>query len=196
MRGSWDTPDKELVFGKAQIDGESLALQHISMSQMCDLELITEEQAESFYKFAFVRNPWDRAVSDYAWHRKRGFEGGFRAFLEYIPSVLEDASTINSTNCHVMPQYRYIYNDEGRCLVDFVGRFENLDRDFKHVLGKLGLPSIALPKSQGSRHLPYPLHYTKASYRMVKRIYQEDIETFGYSFFSFRNESTAIGYEE
>ncbi|NNK33015.1 MAG: hypothetical protein HKP02_07815 [Xanthomonadales bacterium] len=46
---------------------------------------------------------------------------------------------------HVMPQYDMLHDADGRLLVDFVGRFESLQEDFRRVCAKLGIESAELP---------------------------------------------------
>jgi hypothetical protein len=87
-----------------------------------------------------------------------------------------------------VPQYRFLCAPfSTRIAVDFVGRYEQLDRDFSYVRQRLGLdPSIRLPHHnrgpQASAGGDYRRHYTAAMREVVDRVYREDIELFGYSF--------------
>lgn len=96
-------------------------------------------QWENYFKFAFVRNPWDRLVSLYhylatmtpadRWYqadeqiaqavRSRRAGTDFRAFCLALPTWT------HRREFHFWPQHRWICDDNGEILVDFVGRFES-----------------------------------------------------------------------
>jgi hypothetical protein len=71
----------------------------------------------------------------------------------------------------------------GECLVDFVGRFENLQRDFATVATRLGLPSAELPHAMKSpRRPPLARYYNSRTRDLIANIFARDIELFGYEF--------------
>jgi hypothetical protein len=81
-----------------------------------------------------------------------------------------------------MPQSRWICDDDGRVLVDFVGRFERLEADFAEVCRRLGrtaeLPHLKKSsEGSGSRAL-----YDRESAAIVEEVFAEDLERFGYRF--------------
>ena len=127
------------------------------------------------YKFAFVRDPWDRLVS--WWSIIDGlrprFEAGksLNAFQHY---VLDRAKTFEEflTKCHkeiadhdgrkhiYRNQIDYLTDQSGEVIVDFVGRFERLQEDMDQVTRRLGLGRIALPRINRSEHKSYRAYYT------------------------------------
>lgn len=114
-------------------------LSHLKASEYLSGGHVSPEQFAAYYKFGFVRNPWDRLVSFYK-YRGYAYKHDFKTFLfKHMPKP-------GWTNdyCHVTPQYDFLYQD-GHCLVDFVGRFEHLQRDFETVCQALGLPVAPLP---------------------------------------------------
>ena len=46
---------------------------------------------------------------------------------------------------HIYPQCDFIYDDNGNCLTDFIGKTENLQDDFNIVCDKIGMPRQKLP---------------------------------------------------
>jgi hypothetical protein len=131
----------------------------------------------SYYKFCFVRNPWDWQVSLYHFAKKEADhhqreETTSRTFEEYIHwRCLHDK--------HL--QKEFMYDDKGNCLVDFVGKMENMEEDFQKVCDHLGIVA-SLPHSNKSSHAKYREYYTPETQQLVAEHFKEDIDLFGYSF--------------
>lgn len=181
--GSWDTSDTHILYGRHVIGDLTLMLQHATMQQLLEHRLISTEEFETLFKFAFVRNPWDRIVSDYAWHkRNRTFSHSFRQFVDRVCDVAINAGHGDKSTCHYVPQRRFIYSDDGKLLVDFVGKFESLKTDLQVIASRLSISHNVIGRHQTSRHLPYPLYFTPYTYKRVQVAYEEDIDTFKYKF--------------
>jgi hypothetical protein len=132
---------------------------------------------DSFYKFSFVRNPWDWQVSLYHYildhpenrgHAATKAMGSFRNFV-----LSREKSDFTQTGCLV---------DEARkLLVDFVGRFENLEVDFQTICNRVGI-NATLPHINKSDRLGYRDYYDEETRDLTARLYAEDIARFGYTF--------------
>lgn len=132
----------------------------------------------SLFKFAFVRNPWDRLVSRYAQllrnpghtprHQGKALKG-FEAFLDW---------EVRRNKSH---QHTYVCDAGGSLIVDFIGYFERLDEDFAKVCDRLQVRA-ELPKSNISKHESYQTYYTPATRELVAEHCRRDIELFGYDF--------------
>ena len=88
---------------------------------------------------------------------------------------------------HLVPQHLYALDKKSMKKVNFVGRYENLENDFKVVVKELGLgKDIALPHLNSRNHRRKGRHYTefytKETRDLVAEIYAEDINMFGYEF--------------
>ncbi|HEY5237362.1 MAG TPA: sulfotransferase family 2 domain-containing protein, partial [Rhizomicrobium sp.] len=142
----------------------------------------------AYYKFSFVRNPWDRLVSAFFYLDAGGcnafdaafreehlarYGGDFRAF------VLDLERHIHSQ--HFRPQTHWLCDAGGAVLSDFVARYETIDADFAIIAARLDLPP-SLPKLNASSHLPYREHYDRDTREAVARAYRQDIETFAYEY--------------
>jgi hypothetical protein len=146
---------------------------------------------DGYFKAAFVRNPWERLVSWYSmiaeqsedpfrlWKYVREGAGSFEEFLDRCTDTIED---IDGTKSFLFNQLDYISDGQGRLLVDFIGRFENLEQDAARLFAHLGVPSPTLPHARKSRHRHYSTYYTERTRRLVGRRYQRDIDFFGFTF--------------
>ncbi len=133
-----------------------------------------------YFKFCFVRNPFDRAVSDYLWRtRKTGNQTlTFTAFLDRLDR--RDFSN------RAIPRHFDnwpIYTLDDRIAVDFVGRFEHLDEDLDRVFARLGLDRLPLARSKSmQRQGSYRDWYGKRERGQVERLFANEIRRFKYSF--------------
>jgi len=183
-------------------------LAHLRAADYVRCGHLSESQFAGYFKFSFVRNPWDRAVSFYK-YIGRPAECSFKRFaLERLPNALW-----RSMYWFVRPQAEFLY-DEGGLVVDFVGRFENLQSDFREVCSRLGLPESRLPvvnRSDGtqqklmatgqdllkavdpssrafgnfrgrpiSRFGRFEDYYDDEAWQAIAELYRSDVDAFGY----------------
>jgi hypothetical protein len=152
---------------------------------------------DDYFKFTFVRNPWDRLLSCYMSKVvPERFAGSFKSysnvafrddmsfqeFAEAVCLIPDEVANIHFCSQHVFVCSRGSGNN---VLADFVGRFENLEEDFEFVTKRIGinaqLPHVADTSStRGSRS--YRDFYDEKLARMVGERYRKDIKIFGYSF--------------
>jgi hypothetical protein len=137
---------------------------------------------DSYFKFTFVRNPWDRAVSQFASMRDRpdlreliGI-GSHASFSEYLH--------LTERHRHVQweRQVEFLRDENRRSLVDFVGRFESLERDARVVFERLGIRCSRFPHRNRSKHRHYRKYFDHCSREWIRSRYREDVEAFGYEF--------------
>ncbi len=138
---------------------------------------------ERSFRFAFVRNPWDRLVSWYAMCVQATAPNAFaRYVIDNVKSfdqfVEEPTGMLERTT---RPQCDYLDDADGTRLVEFVGRYEALAQDFATVAARLGI-AAALPHDNPSRHHPYRDYFNDRTRRLVEQRFAADIEAFGYRF--------------
>ena len=154
-------------------------------------QLLDPEKFDAYFKFTFVRNPWDRAVSAFTYLQQGGsaaseedqawstFVSGFDSFDDFAREWL---SPDNARRYALFtPQVEFLKDRFGRVDMDFIGRFENLAEDFATVAARLEV-NASLPHINASREQGYQAYYSEASRMRVAAAYAEDIEQFGYTF--------------
>lgn len=149
-------------------------------------EHASEAFVDGAFKFSFVRNPIDRACSAYRYLRKTAAhsrDSGFAAVLNRYPSF--DAFVRNwlcSENIwlqiHFCPQWSFLCDKYGDLRMDFVGRYENLERDFSLVCDRLALDATLAHRNASAQQDGHDL--SPDSRRRLERIYERDLDLFGY----------------
>jgi chondroitin 4-sulfotransferase 11 len=162
-------------------------MQHMT-AQAIRTVLNNDALFDSYFKFAVVRNPWDRLVSALAWTDQKWVRGeeltvsGFDTQVRQLHDLLLTARTEPVQLPHYLyPQSLYIFDVARRPLVNFIGRYENLATDWRVICGKLGL-SIELPARMKSHHRDYREYYSPESRQRVADMYALDINLFQYEF--------------
>lgn len=139
--------------------------------------------AREYFKFSFVRNPWDRAVSTYIFlslqpkHNHR-INPSKTSFLEWT-------RTLKGKSGNPFYSQWYWLSYQGKLAVDFVGRFEVLGQDFQRIADLLSLGPVRLPNINRTGHKHYTEFYVEESRQNIAEVYRRDIEVFGYKFGGF-----------
>jgi hypothetical protein len=150
---------------------------HITAKELRDA--LPNDVFDTFFKFAFVRNPWAWQVSVYHYqlqnrrhpdHELTVRLGSFERFLDW--RVNHDRPDL---------QTNFLLSDEGELLVDFVGHYETLADDFALVCRRIGI-APTLPHRNASSHADFRSYYTDATRALVADVYRRDIEFLGYEF--------------
>lgn len=141
---------------------------------------ISAEQFDEYFKFSFVRNPWDRVVSFYKYLRMYRELLDFKTFLfkKFQNTIWKDQYWF------IAPQSNFLCDENGDMVVDFVGRFENLQTDFHHVCENIGLPALDLPHVNRPGKKPRNASVTVG--RLAKRVLYLTRGRFIPSFESYR----------
>jgi len=135
---------------------------------------VGEEVWLDYFKFAFVRNPWDRQISQYLYKTK-----------SRTPRLSLDHFMARKKRAYVTSHE--IYTIEGTVAVDFVGRYESLDGDLTTALERAGVDRhLDIPLSNVTRgrkrDLAYQSYYTSLTRELVADWYTPEIALFGYEF--------------
>ncbi|MEJ1968313.1 MAG: sulfotransferase family 2 domain-containing protein [Rhizomicrobium sp.] len=137
------------------------------------------------FKFAFVRNPWERAVSFYFHARQRlaptlpqmQAVENFEDMLQLIDRGTAWIADLLS----LRPQSGFLHADDGTPLADFIGRYEKLDADFAAACRRAGIVA-RLARANPSRHGHYASYFSDWGKGFVADRYREDIAAFDYRF--------------
>ena len=173
----------------------------------CYAKELSPQVFTNYFKFAIVRNPWDRMLSDYNFQKRKNSPhneklfaldecGQTRRFREWVEAVFSDpfhyeprhwGGEVSPGMHRWSPQVDWI-SLNGKIAVDRVLRMESLQKGFEDVRriidGQLG----ELPCRNWKFHLHYSNYYDDATQRLVGGYYAKDIAAFGYRYESRKSD--------
>lgn len=164
--------------------------------RIAEFQAYDRRKTVEFFKFAFVRNPWDRLLSAHAYltggeganSRDRRFardmlapKGDFAGFVTALDDSAFAAQVMRYD--HFRPQGDWIClpGQSGHAM-DFLGRFERFEEDMAVVRDRLERPARAAERVRTSRHGDWQAAYTPRMRDITARLYAGDIALLDYSF--------------
>jgi hypothetical protein len=154
--------------------------------------LFSPAEFNGYFKFTFVRNPWDRLVSAYLFLKKGGMNENNRRwaaenlspygdFDSFVRRGLKRSEILSYL--HFRPQYDFVCLKGNQHCLDFVGRYEKLESDFAFICKRLNIESKLVEANRNaSRERDYREYYTEETRQIAGEIYADDVRAFDYSF--------------
>lgn len=145
---------------------------------------------DDYYKFGFVRNPWDRLFSAWRYLRAGGWNdedaawykehlAGYETFAEFVRGWVNEQNI--GAHKHFWPQHRFVCDTHHQLMIDDVFYFETLDADFASACERLDIDAHLEPHNTNPGD-DYRDVYDEEMRRIVADVYRLDIELFGYRF--------------
>ena len=154
---------------------------HLNQTKHQNMRQMINDQTKNYFKFSFVRNPWDRLVSRYFYRRNLG---GCKSLdiKQFIRRIRKwECDYISNDNTGAL-QYNWLCDLRGNIVTDFIGKIENFQEDFNIICDKIGIPRQELPHKNKTKHKHYTEYYDDELREIVAKKYAKDIEHFGYKF--------------
>ena len=150
---------------------------HLGLAQV--RPFLGEEVFASYFKFAFVRNPFDRFVSYCAFITRESGEFD-RVPQQVMRHVLYELRPMQ----HILfqPQYTVLADEGGKLLTDYVGRVEEMQASYDTICERISIPTRKLEQVNSSRRGDYRQYYDTTLRDGVATLYQRDLELFDYAF--------------
>jgi hypothetical protein len=149
---------------------------------------------EDYFKFSVVRNPWERVLSCYNdkftrpvdhgktrnWRqplgvllqdRQFGFED-FVSFISRIPNSHSDRHWVSQSTC--------LFTPSDQQLVNYIGRFENIQEDIKEISKLAGVNFVLKHLNPSEKTQQTSEMIDSRIDRLIRDRYSEDIQQFGY----------------
>ena len=236
LNGDFELRPKDKTKVSLSIQLHHLCMRHIQLLPILEHSLLTES-----FKCAFIRNPWDKTLSEYS-HYYHKYCSDFEDYvlrLEKIVSFVNEnfvfdfnnvfykeysdlmldtfklgpawwgatnenqlnefkkfyiknhpfAKELTYVDPHFFPQHFFVADELGNNLMDFIGRFENYEKDAQNILDRLGTywrqdpdGRRIIPHLNVSTHKNYRDMYSLKTRDIVYNLFKKDIQTFDYTF--------------
>ena len=146
---------------------------------------IGQDQWDQKYTFTVVRNPWDRVVSHYHYRFQRdvsGIQTDGISFNDWVRLTYRDQDPIYYNKPKMFqPQLKWVADDSGQILVDFICRFESLESDFQQVCKSINQRKT-LPHLKSSQRRNYHEYFNLETIMIIEKWFQIDIDMFKYTY--------------
>lgn len=149
---------------------------HITLQQI--QPYMRPEEWNEFFKFAFVRNPFDRFVSYCAFMTRANGQ------FQQDPKAVMWNVLNQPPQRHILfqPQHSFVTGSDGALQTDYLGRVEQMQQSYDEIAGRIGIPSQELDKVNSSTRRDYREYYDQPLIDGVAKLYARDLELFGYEF--------------
>ncbi len=170
-------------------------LAHLTALEYVKHGYLSANEFSEIFKFSFVRNPWERLVSEYKY---RNFTFSFKDFVWSKFPLPSDDNYSQGVDLyrHIIPQSDFLYDQHDNLLVDYVGKFESLANDFSRVTKLITGDSLSLPHKnkssktlfeklaswRGNKGKHYSEYYDDATREYIEDLYKRDIRLLDYTF--------------
>jgi hypothetical protein len=157
---------------------ELAQLQHGHLSLQQIRPYMRPEEWQSFFKFAFVRNPFDRFISYCSFITRE--QGDF----DRDPQRVMRHFIANPPTAHILfqPQHLFVTDERGELLADQVGRVEEMQQSYDEIATRIGIPTAQLERVNSSKRRDYREYYDDSLRDGVAKLYSRDLLLFGYEF--------------
>ncbi|MFB6246731.1 MAG: sulfotransferase family protein [Candidatus Pacearchaeota archaeon] len=147
---------------------------------------------KGYFKFVIVRNPYDRLVSAYKNKIVSPGQTGVinsqkelyrdMPFKDFVKAICRTPDS--KLDRHFRPQSWFIKDKNGKIIPDFIGKFENLPKDYETIMKKIGFknfPELSTDNKE-KRKRNYRTYYDEETKNLVRNKYKEDLNLFDYEF--------------
>jgi len=179
-----NVPNKQNLFGLFIKNDKQLYYQHLTINEILEFDHCNNYD----FCFSIVRNPYDRAISEYNFLiGTESISFSFDDFLNLI--ILDPNGGYNGIGNHFMPQYKFVCDHDERIIVDKIFKFENFDSIFEYLKKEFDfLKNKNNTKTNVSPKIMTRKNLSKNNIDLINHIYAKDFEIFNYEKMQVNND--------
>jgi len=171
---------EQLLFGQKPFNGSS---NHRGLKTKLRKLKRRGFDKDDFFKFSFVRNPWDLIVSVFFYTKQ---DKKFSSLTDWLKQGIFNNGKYFLPPCMNRHWTTYLSGrwllDNGEIGVDFIGKLENFQEDLDTVCDRIGVPRQKAPHLNKSKHKHYTEYYDDDSRDIIAKLYAKEIDYFKYEF--------------
>ena len=146
-----------------------------------ELKMILKDLYPKYYKFSFVRNPYDRLISEYFWCRIKDvghkFNKTFDQFLDYVEDIVKNKKFFKPIeNDHFIPQYSFLFFNN-KLLVNNIFKYEDIETVAPLIKKRLKIKTTLQHLNKSVKN---EITLTQEQKDRIYNLYKIDFETFNY----------------
>jgi hypothetical protein len=146
-----------------------------------ELKMILKELYPAYYKFSFVRNPYDRLISEYFWCRIKDvghkFNKTFDEFLDYVEDVIKNKKFFKPIeNDHFIPQYSFLFFNN-KLIVNNIFKYEDIETVVPLIRKRLKIKTVLQHLNKSNKN---EITLTNEQKDRIYNLYKIDFQTFNY----------------
>ena len=159
---------------------------HMSSEKYNTVANLSQEKWKSYYKFTFIRNPYDKLVSAYKYINSNNYANKKVSFHQFIDN--KDMCSDYTYFHAFISQYQQLLDLNNEMNINYFGKFENLNTELIHILKNIGVKkishypviekNIAINRSIVDKN--YASYYDDELLQKVNKIFDEDFVHFNY----------------
>jgi chondroitin 4-sulfotransferase 11 len=156
---------------------------------------------KDFFSFAIVRNPYEKVLSTYFYWTKVGNSrnsgsDSFYKFTKKYPTFesfimdYDNSEALEIYQSSKYTQWKFITDIDDNIIIDFVGRFDNLEEDFKKIQlinGTKEKNLLTLPHLNKSKHDFWKTYYNDEMAEIIYEKWKDDFVNLNFDKYSFKN---------
>ena len=154
---------------------------------------------EDYFKFAFVRNPYDRAISSYEYIKQKKFDDRVSPLVLneectfthfYIKKFNYDINIFMNQHAYES-QYNTIKNGASKIQIDYIAKYENINEELINILKRIGIEDYTKHlhlideecRVNASQKRKLSEYFTEEALEEINILFHDDFEKFGYKKF-------------
>jgi len=185
--GKWEGMPKHKLKEKPLMDWN--LKQHSNVQQTRQyFEEYTNKNFDEYFKFGFIRNPWDRQVSIYEYYMQNVLNQRNPSYknVELAQKYRNKPASKFLTEVVSPTQSDFICDEYDNNAMNYIGKFESLKKDLGIILSNI-VPGISksywkLEHTNKTVRNSYKEYFDEESSLVIKKTHHKDIELGDYTF--------------